>query len=52
LRIKTIKAASDQIDTLLTEMEPDAVPVAQKPRNVPYHLQKPLKKWLEEGTEK
>ena len=26
------------------EMNPTAKPVAQKPRNVPYHLQKPLKK--------
>lgn len=32
------------------EMDPDAVPVAQKPRNVPYYLQQPLKEWLEEGV--
>lgn len=25
-------------------------PVAQKPRPVPYYLQKPLKQWLEEGV--
>jgi len=30
-------------------MEPDATPVAQKPRHVAYHLQKPLKSWLEQG---
>ena len=34
------------------EMDLTAKPVAKKPRNVPYHLQKPLKKWLEEGIEK
>ena len=34
------------------EMEPDAVPVAQKPRTVAYYLQKPLQQWLEEGIEK
>lgn len=27
-------------------------PTAQKPRNVPYHLPKPLKRWLDEGVEK
>ena len=32
------------------EMDPEAVPVAQKPRNVPYYLQQPLKEWLEEGV--
>ena len=31
-------------------MDPEAVPVAQKPRPVPYHLQKPLKEWLEQGV--
>jgi len=25
-------------------------PVAQKPRPVPYHLQKPLKDWLDQGV--
>ena len=30
------------------EMETDAKPVAQKPRSVPYHLQKPLKDWLDQ----
>ncbi|PFX14103.1 Retrovirus-related Pol polyprotein [Stylophora pistillata] len=34
------------------EMEPQAKPVAQKPRNVPYHLQQPLKQWIDEGVEK
>ena len=29
-------------------MKPDATPVAQKPRPVPYYLQEPLRKWLEE----
>ena len=32
------------------EMEPDAEPVAQKPRPVSYHLQKPLKDWLDQGV--
>lgn len=31
------------------EMDPKAVPVAQRPRNVPYYLQEPLREWLEEG---
>ena len=29
-------------------MKPDATPVAQKPRPVPYYLQEPLRKWLDE----
>ena len=32
-------------------MRPDVEPVTQKPRNVPYYLQKPLKLWLEQGLE-
>ena len=32
------------------EMETDAKPVAQKPCPVPYHLQKPLKDWLDQGV--
>ena len=32
------------------EMETDAKTVAQKPRPVPYHLQKPLKAWLDQGV--
>jgi len=32
-------------------MKADAVPIAQKPRPVPYYLQEPLKRWLEEGIE-
>ena len=31
------------------EMETDAKPVAQKPRPVSYHLQKPVKDWLDQG---
>ncbi|VDI75081.1 Hypothetical predicted protein [Mytilus galloprovincialis] len=31
-------------------MKPGIAPVAQKPRPVPYYLQKPLKQWLEEGV--
>ena len=31
-------------------MKSEAVPVAQKPRQVPYFLQEPLKKWLEQGV--
>ena len=34
------------------EIIPEAKPVAQKPRRVAYHLQKPLKECLEEGVEK
>ena len=30
-------------------MDPEAITVAQKSRPVPYHLQKPLKDWLEQG---
>lgn len=32
-------------------MKPDAVPVAQKPRQVPYYLQEPLRKWLDQGID-
>ena len=32
------------------KLETDAKPVAQKPRPVPYHLQKPLKDWLDQGV--
>ncbi|CAG2239919.1 unnamed protein product [Mytilus edulis] len=32
-------------------MKPDATPVAQKPRQVPYYLQDPLKKWMEQGIQ-
>ncbi|PFX12490.1 Transposon Ty3-G Gag-Pol polyprotein [Stylophora pistillata] len=32
-------------------MESEAKPVAQKPRPVLYHLQKPLKDWLDQGVE-
>ena len=31
-------------------MKPEAVPAAQKPRQVPFFLQEPLKKWLEQGV--
>ena len=30
-------------------MKTSAIPVAQKPRSVPYYLQEPLKKWLDQG---
>ena len=30
-------------------MKANAMPVAQKPRSVPYYLQEPLKKWLDQG---
>ena len=33
------------------EMDPEAIPTAQKPRHVAYHLQKPLKEWLDQGIE-
>lgn len=32
-------------------MKPGAVPIAQKPRQVPYYLQEPLKKWLDLGIQ-
>ena len=32
------------------EMETDTKPVAQKPRPAQYHLQKPLKDWLDQGV--
>ena len=32
------------------EMEANVKPVAQKPRSVLYHLQKPLKDWLDQGV--
>ena len=52
-----MKTADDSIDCfrkkntgkkieVKLEMETNAKPVAQKPRPVPYHLQKPLKDWL------
>ncbi|CAG2249249.1 unnamed protein product [Mytilus edulis] len=31
-------------------MKPGIAPIAQKPRQVPYYLQEPLKQWLEEGV--
>ena len=31
-------------------MKADAVPIAQRPRPVPYYLQEPLKKWLDQGV--
>jgi hypothetical protein len=31
-------------------MKPGVAPVAQKPRQIPYYLQKPLKQWLEKGV--
>ena len=43
------KSTGKKIEVKL-EMEPDAEPVAQKPRPVPYHLQKPLKDWLDQGV--
>ena len=32
-------------------MKPKAVPVAQKPRQVPYYLQEPFRRWLDQGIE-
>ena len=43
------KSTGKKIEVKL-EMETDAKPVAQKPRPVPYHLQKPLKDWLDQGV--
>ena len=42
------KNTGEQIEVKL-EMNPEAISVAQKPRPVPYYLQKPLK-WLEDGV--
>ena len=36
--------------TVKLEMDSEAIPVAQKPRHIPYHLQKPLKEWIEQGV--
>ena len=43
------KKTGNKIEVKL-EMETDAKTVAQKPRPVPYHLQKPLKAWLDQGV--
>ena len=32
-------------------MKAESTPVAQKPRLIPYYLQKPLKQWLDQGVE-
>ena len=32
-------------------MKPEAIPLAQKPRQVPYYLQEPLQQWLIQGIE-
>ena len=32
-------------------MDLEAIPVAQKPRPVAYHLQRPIKEWLDQGVE-
>ena len=32
-------------------MRPDAAPVAQKPRQVPYYLQEPFKQWIDQGVQ-
>ena len=34
------------------EIDPTVTQLVQKPRNVPYHQQKPLKQWLDKGIEK
>ena len=31
------------------EMEAGIQPIVQKPRHIPYHLESPLKKWIEQG---
>ena len=36
---------------LLGRKSPDATPIAQKPRPVPYYLQEPLRNWLDECIE-
>ena len=43
------KHTGEKIEVKL-EMDPEAIPVAQQPRPVPYHLQKPLKELLEQGV--
>eukprot|EP00795_Rhopilema_esculentum_P003926 gene3924-15252_t len=32
-------------------MRPEAAPIAQKPRQVPYYLQEPFKQWLDQGVQ-
>jgi len=39
-----------EIISITLPMRPDAVPIAQKPRPVPYYLQKPLQALLENGV--
>ena len=43
------KSTGKEIEVKL-EMDPEAIPVAQKPRPVLCHPQKPLKEWLEQGV--
>ena len=43
------KSTGKKIEVKL-EMEPDAEPVAPKPRPAPYHLQNALKEWLHQGV--
>ena len=44
------KNTGEEIEVKL-EIDPEAIPVAQKPRHVAYHLQQPLKEWLNQGVE-
>ena len=43
------KSTGKKMDVKL-EMDPSAEPLAQKPRPVPYHLQKQLKDWIDQGV--
>ena len=45
---KIFDAKNDEDFLVKFSMKPDAAPVAQKPRPVPYYLQEPLGKWLYE----
>ena len=42
---------NDQVIYGKFNMRPDAAPVAQKPRQVPYYLQEPFKQWIDQGVQ-
>ena len=44
------KQTGEPIEVRL-EMDQEAIPIMQKPRNVVYYLQQSLKKWLDQGVE-
>ena len=48
-RIRDVK--NDEELYVSFNMRAEAAPVAQKPRPVPYYLQKPIKQWLDQAVE-